>query len=114
MKKNSDLTIFFQFLGNTRVIGQKALEDFRESLGAKVDDPYQVLLKQNKLPMSLLQDSEKHSRMHILETDTFENTFGGKAQRKKPKLAIGSMEELMNKIDDTHGKMIKINSRRIF
>ncbi|KAG2198016.1 hypothetical protein INT47_004983 [Mucor saturninus] len=91
-----------KWFGNTRVIGQKALEDFRESLGAKVDDPYQVLLKQNKLPMSLLQDAEKHSRMHILETDTFENTFGGKAQRKKPKLAIGSMEELMTKIDDTH------------
>lgn len=54
--------------------------------------------------MSLLQDSEKQSRMHILETDTFENTFGGKAQRKKPKLPIGSMEELMNKIEDTHGK----------
>ncbi|KAG2237753.1 NUC091 domain-containing protein [Thamnidium elegans] len=91
-----------KWFGNTRVIGQKALEDFRESLSAKVDDPYQVLLKQNKLPMSLLQDSEKHTRMHILETDTFENTFGGKAQRKKPKLPIGSMEELMTKIEDTH------------
>lgn len=91
-----------KWFGNTRVIGQKALEDFRESLSAKVDDPYQVLLKQNKLPMSLLQDSTKHTRMHILETDTFQNTFGAKAQRKKPKLAIGSMEELMSKVDDTH------------
>lgn len=54
--------------------------------------------------MSLLQDSTKHSRMHILETDTFSNTFGSKAQRKKPKLNIGSMEELMSKVDDTHGK----------
>ena len=90
--------------GNTRVIGQKALEDFRESLAAKVDDPYQVLLKQNKLPMSLLQDSTKHTRMHILETDSFGNTFGSKAQRKKPKLNIGSMEEMMSQVDDTHGK----------
>jgi nuclear GTP-binding protein len=93
------------------VIGQKALEDFRESLSAKVDDPYQVLLKQNKLPMSLLQDSTKHSRMHILETDSFGNTFGSKAQRKKPKLAIGSMEELMSKVDDTHGKKKKKKDR---
>lgn len=54
--------------------------------------------------MSLLQDSTKHTRMHILETDTFGNTFGNKSQRKKPKLAIGSMEELMSKVDDTHGK----------
>lgn len=108
-KKKFRSNIFFYSVGNTRVIGQKALEDFRESLGAKVDDPYQVLLKQNKLPMSLLQDAEKHSRMHILETDTFENTFGGKAQRKKPKLAIGSMEELMTKIDDTHGNIIHLS-----
>ncbi|OBZ83799.1 Nucleolar GTP-binding protein 2 [Choanephora cucurbitarum] len=91
-----------KWFGNTRVIGQKALEDFRESLAAKVDDPYQVLLKQNKLPMSLLQDSTKHTRMHILETDSFGNTFGSKAQRKKPKLNIGSMEEMMSQVDDTH------------
>lgn len=92
------------FKGNTRVIGQKALEQFRENLGAKVNDPYQVLLKQNKLPMSLLQDSTKHTRMHILDTDSFGNTFGSKAQRKKPKLESGSMEELMSRIEDTHGK----------
>ncbi|CAO3595952.1 unnamed protein product [Absidia cylindrospora] len=91
-----------KWFGNTRVIGQKALEDFRESLGAKIHDPYQVLLKQNKLPMSLLQDPTSTSRMHILETNSFSNTFGNKAQRKRPKLAIGSMEEMMTKVDDTH------------
>lgn len=85
------------------MIGQKALEDFRESLGAKVHDPYQVLLKQNKLPMSLLQDPTKQGRMHILETESFSSTFGAKSQRKKPKLAIGSMEELMSKVDEEHG-----------
>ncbi|KAI7878832.1 NGP1NT-domain-containing protein [Lichtheimia hyalospora FSU 10163] len=91
-----------KWFGNTRVIGQKALEDFRESLGAKVHDPYQVLLKQNKLPMSLLQDPTKQGRMHILETESFSSTFGAKSQRKKPKLAIGSMEELMTKVDEEH------------
>ncbi|KAF7730549.1 GTPase required for pre-60S ribosomal subunit nuclear export and maturation [Apophysomyces ossiformis] len=91
-----------KWFGNTRVIGQKALEDFRESLGAKVHDPYQILLKQNKLPMSLLQDPTKQGRMHILETESFSTTFGSKAQRKRPKLNIGSMEEMMSKVDDTH------------
>lgn len=71
-----------------------------------MSDPYQVLLKQNKLPMSLLQDATKHTRMHILDTDPFSNTFGKKAQRKKPKIDIGSMEELMSRVDDTHGKFI--------
>ncbi|KAI9316753.1 NUC091 domain-containing protein [Dichotomocladium elegans] len=89
-----------KWFGNTRVIGQKALEDFRESLGAKIHDPYQVLLRQNKLPMSLLQDPAKQGRMHILETESFSTTFGSKAQRKKPKLAIGSMEEMVTKADE--------------
>ncbi|KAI9495410.1 NUC091 domain-containing protein [Zychaea mexicana] len=95
-----------KWFGNTRVIGQKALEDFRESLGAKIHDPYQILLKQNKLPMSLLQDPTKQGRMHILETESFSTTFGSKSQRKKPKLAIGSMEELMSRVDETQDNYV--------
>ncbi|KAJ3214278.1 GTPase required for pre-60S ribosomal subunit nuclear export and maturation [Dinochytrium kinnereticum] len=79
---------------NTRVVGQKELEAFREAMGAKADDPYTVLLQQNKLPMSLLVDSTKVSRMHLLETDPFANTFGPKAQRKKPKLSFSSALDL--------------------
>jgi len=90
-----------KWFGNTRVIGQKALENFRESLGAKVNDPYQMLLRQNKLPMSLLQDPTKQGRMHILDTESFANTFGGKAQRKKPKVNISSLEEMVEKVDDS-------------
>ena len=52
-----------KWFGNTRVIGQKALESFRENLAAKVNDPFQVLLRQHKLPMSLLQDPV-HVRTH--------------------------------------------------
>ncbi|CAG8455675.1 2175_t:CDS:2 [Ambispora leptoticha] len=85
-----------RWFGNTRVIGQKQLEDFRESLGAKVNDPYQVLLRQNKLPMTLLADAAKVTRMHMLETETFSNTFGPKAQRKRPKIKVDSLEELLN------------------
>ncbi|CAG8809587.1 28039_t:CDS:2, partial [Racocetra persica] len=85
-----------RWFGNTRVIGQKQLEDFRESLGTKVNDPYQVLLRQNKLPMSLLIDPAKISRMHMVDTEPFSDTFGPKAQRKRPKLNVGSLEDLLN------------------
>ncbi|KAF0451426.1 NGP1NT-domain-containing protein [Gigaspora margarita] len=84
-----------RWFGNTRVIGQKQLEAFRDSLGTKVNDPYQVLLRQNKLPMSLLVDSAKISRMHMVDTEPFSDTFGPKAQRKRPKLNVGSLEDLM-------------------
>jgi nuclear GTP-binding protein len=50
-----------RWFGNTRVIGQKQLEAFREEMGAKVADPYAVLIREKKLPLSLLEDPEaKH------------------------------------------------------
>ena len=45
--------------GNTRVISQTALAHFRDALGTKQHDPFAVVLKQNKLPMSLLEESKK-------------------------------------------------------
>ncbi|KAI8604806.1 NUC091 domain-containing protein [Dissophora ornata] len=90
-----------KWFGNTRVIGQKALESFRENLATKVNDPFQVLLKQHKLPMSLLQDPVHIGKMHVLETEPFGDTFGNKAQRKRPKLAMGSLEDLAAKVEST-------------
>ena len=52
-----------QYWTNTRVIGQKELSDFRDAMKDKMDDSYTVLLKQNKLPMSLLND---HSKVIII------------------------------------------------
>jgi nuclear GTP-binding protein len=83
---------------NTRVVGQKELEHFREAMSTKVNDPYTVLLRQNKLPMSLLTDPQKQAKMNMLQVDSFANTFGPKAQRKKPKVAVSSMEEMNERV----------------
>ncbi|CDK28528.1 unnamed protein product [Kuraishia capsulata CBS 1993] len=85
-----------RWFGNTRVIAQDALTHFREALGDKKRDSYQVLLKRNKLPMSLLdeKDSTDSPRLNILETESYEKTFGPKAQRKKPNVQASSLEEL--------------------
>lgn len=32
--------------------------------------------------------------MHILDTETFETTFGPKSQRKKPNLSVGELQDL--------------------
>lgn len=79
-----------RWFGNTRVIGQKELDQFRDKLGAKVRDPYSMILRTKKLPMSLLQESEKVTKMHLLSTETFESTFGPKKTRRRPKLAGGA------------------------
>ncbi|KND01322.1 uncharacterized protein SPPG_03136 [Spizellomyces punctatus DAOM BR117] len=86
---------------NTRTIGQNALTAFREAMASRANDPYTFIMRQNKLPMSLLTDPTKVSRMQLLETDSFANTFGPKAQRKKPKLKAGSLDDLAVNVSDS-------------
>lgn len=85
-----------RWFGNTRVIAQDALSHFREAMSDKQHDTYSVLLKRNKLPMSLLdeKDDSESPNAKILETESYAKTFGPKAQRKKNGIAVSSLEEL--------------------
>ncbi|KAG8914048.1 GTPase required for pre-60S ribosomal subunit nuclear export and maturation [Tulasnella sp. 417] len=75
--------------------GLDALKHFRNAMSERKEDPYSVLLRRNKLPMSLLDDSHVgQKRPHIVETEPFEDTFGPKSHRKRPRIDIGSFEEL--------------------
>jgi len=91
---------------NTRVISQDALAAFRGAVAETKSDPYSYLLKQNKLPMSLIQDNEntkngvkQHQAKIAVQTAPFSDTFGPKAQRKRPKLAVSSLEDLAAETD---------------
>ncbi|KAL8977199.1 MAG: hypothetical protein Q9205_006948 [Flavoplaca limonia] len=89
-----------KWFGNTRVISQDALSSFREAMAERASDPYQVLLKTNKLPMSLINDGKsknglkQHQAKIEVESAPFGDTFGPKAQRKRVKLGVGSLEDL--------------------
>ena len=83
-----------KWFGNTRVIGQTQLDQFRDAMTEKTNDPFQVLLHTNKLPMSLLTDSKQHSKMNLLETESFNYVFGKTSQRKRPKISSSSLEDL--------------------
>ena len=61
-----------------RVISQEKMASFREELGKSVKDPYQVVLKP-KLPMSLLKDSSKTTRMNLLQVCVIWSSSPGKA-----------------------------------
>jgi nuclear GTP-binding protein len=100
-----------KWFGNTRVISQEALSSFREAVAERASDPYQVLLKTNKLPMSLIRDGDtvnglkQHRAKMAIETAPFGDTFGPKAQRKRVKLDVGSLEDLAGesvKMHDTY------------
>lgn len=85
-----------RWFGNTRVISQDALEHFREAVKATQRDSFQMILQKNKLPMSLVEETaNKTPTLDITETESFATTFGPKQQRKKPRVAISSLEELV-------------------
>ncbi|KAH6885970.1 NUC091 domain-containing protein [Thelonectria olida] len=95
---------------NTRVVSQDTLKAFREAMEEKARDPYQVLLKSNKLPMSLIRDGgadtqngiKQHQAKMTVETAPFSDVFGPKAQRKRVKLGVSSLTDLA---DDTEKSM---------
>ncbi|KAF8251714.1 nucleolar GTP-binding protein, partial [Wilcoxina mikolae CBS 423.85] len=95
-----------KWFGNTRVISQEALAGFRDAMKEKKNDPYQVLLKSNKLPMSLLEEGGKkeYQAKVKVEAQPFSMTFGPKAQRKRPKIEVGSMLEMAGHLEDVEKK----------
>ncbi len=93
-----------RWFGNTRVIGQKQLEQFREQMASKVSDAYTVLLREKKLPLQLLEDPErkvgaKAARANLLTTQPFGDTFGKRSTRKRPKLSVEGYAELAQNAD---------------
>ena len=73
----------------------------------QVNDTYTVLLREKKLPLSLLEDPEakktgKQGRSHLRSAHSFGATFGKKQIRKRPKLATDSYAELQGAADATN------------
>jgi NGP1NT (NUC091) domain. len=85
-------------------------------MAEKQKDPYTVLLKSNKLPMSLIRDGpkledglKKHQAKMTIEREPFSETFGPKAQRKRPKLSFNTVDELAGyseqSLDSYHARL---------
>jgi len=93
---------------NSRVIGQDALNSFREAMAERASDPYSVLLKTNKLPMTLIRDGQgknglkEHAAKIAVEASPFGDVFGPKAQRKRVKIGVSSLEDLADQSVKSH------------
>lgn len=93
-----------KWFGNTRVITQNALQTFQEEMTKVKNDPYKVVMRQTKLPITLLNETAKHARVHLLDTESFESTFGKKAQRKRPNLKFEDMKALVDQASSSAEK----------
>lgn len=69
-------------------------------MGKVMKDPYQVILKPTGLPISLLNETGKFARVHLLETESFDSVFGPKKLRKRPSLKVRDLEDLTKTAED--------------
>jgi nuclear GTP-binding protein len=97
-----------KWFNNTRVISQDALDSFRSAVQAQASDPTTFLMKRNKLPMSLIETPgqipglKQHAAKIAVGSQPFSETFGPKAQRKRPKLDFSSIEDLAGRTGSMH------------
>ena len=50
----------------------------------------QVVMRKTALPISLLNETAKNTRVHILDTEPYNSVFGAKKTRKRPNLKVGA------------------------
>lgn len=93
-----------KWFSNSRVISQNALQKFQEEMGKALKDPYQVVMKPSQLPISLLNESAKYQRVHLLDTESFDSVFGPKRQRKRPNMKIRDLEDMTKHAQDATDK----------
>nr|XP_021192857.2 uncharacterized protein LOC110378076 [Helicoverpa armigera] len=89
-----------KWFGNSRVISQNALQKFQDEFGAAVRNPYQVIMKPTNLPITLLNEKAKNARVHLLDTEGFDKTFGPKKQRKRVNLKFSDLNTLSKAVEE--------------
>lgn len=93
-----------KWFSNSRVISQSALQKFQDEMGKVMKDPYQVIMKPTNLPITLLNESAKFARVHLLETESFDTTFGPKKQRKRPNLKVRDLSDMTKMAEESADK----------
>lgn len=93
-----------KWFSNSRVISQSALQKFQDEMGKVMKDPYQVIMKPTHLPITLLNESAKYQRVHLLETESFDSTFGPKKQRKRPSLKVKDLSDMTKAAEEACDK----------
>eukprot|EP01120_Amphizonella_sp_Union-15-10_P012860 TRINITY_DN5828_c0_g1_i1.p1 TRINITY_DN5828_c0_g1~~TRINITY_DN5828_c0_g1_i1.p1 ORF type:complete len:595 (-),score=130.56 TRINITY_DN5828_c0_g1_i1:26-1810(-) len=103
-----------RWFGPTRVITQNDLQNLTEELRKQKEDPYKVLLRQGKIPYSLLRENNaKEAKMNLLSIETYDDTFGPNSKRKKPKLAAYDFEGLQRIAEGSESKYTETSDSNV-
>lgn len=100
-----------RWFGNSRVIGQSALEEFKSEMSKKLADPYQIITKTAKLPLSLLEEPEE--KAGLKKQLDFKAAFGKKSTRKRAQISADDFGELHGNADTKEGAYVQFKDRQL-
>ncbi|CAH8864919.1 unnamed protein product [Trichobilharzia szidati] len=100
-----------RWFGNTRVISQDTLQSFKEAM--KIRNPYEVILRQTRLPISLLDEKKTKSKSALLASESFSYVFGNKAQRKRPSLKCDDLTALVQQAESSQHTYEKVEDKHM-
>jgi nuclear GTP-binding protein len=91
-----------KYWGNTRALDQKELDKYTTALNKSMEakgSGHSILISGRKLPVSLLKgnDIKSNKNVRLLDIESYEDTFGAKARRKKPRVGAYTFEALLDK-----------------
>ncbi|KAK6290950.1 hypothetical protein J4Q44_G00386530 [Coregonus suidteri] len=79
---------------STKPCHQCALQTTLLPMPRQFGNTYFEMKRESFVPTAAVNLAASNSKVHILDTEGFETTFGPKAQRKRPNLMVGDMKDL--------------------
>ena len=103
-----------KYWGNTRTLDQKELDKYMTAMNKQMEargSGHSILISGRKLPVSLLNgtDIKASKNVKLLDLESFQDTFGSKAKRKKPKVGSFTYESLLK---NAHEKQQNYDSNK--
>jgi nuclear GTP-binding protein len=89
-----------RWFGNNRTITQDELAKFQNAYTEAKADQFQVILHERKLPKSLVRDESDDKKFQLLRAESFQDTFGKTARRRKPVLEACDLGSLLKQAQE--------------
>ena len=83
-----------KWFGNIRTINQKDLDKYRTEVNMQKNNPYAFLLNKKKIDLEIFTQATKYKKNRLTDVEKFEDVFGPKMKRIKPKMMANSILEL--------------------
>ncbi len=89
-----------KWFGNIRTIKQKDLDKYRSEIATYKKNSYNYLLKGKKVDLEIFTKAMKFKKNKLTDVEKFQDTFGPKMKRFRPKITTNSIAELAKRAED--------------